>query len=294
VRRQQKLRNLLTGLIYLAPVLVIFALFLFYPAVKAGWLSLFSTNIRGIPTVFTGLGNYISTLTSDGFRQSLTATVLFALMVVPLTIVIALCLAVLANEKLRAIPVFRTLYALPMAVSAAAAAVVWRLIFHPSQGILNAFLGVFGIDPIGWVTDPKVALISVSLTTTWMHLGFNFIVLLGGLQSLPTELYESASLDGAGRWTQMRCITVPLLSPVLFFVSVVLVIDSFQSFGQVDILTQGGPAGSTNLIVYEIYQNAFVRHQVGYASAQTVILFLIVAALSIVQYRLGERRVHYQ
>jgi multiple sugar transport system permease protein/sn-glycerol 3-phosphate transport system permease protein len=215
-------------------------------------------------------------------------------MVVPLTIVIALCLAVLANEKLRAIPVFRTLYALPMAVSAAAAAVVWRLIFHPSQGILNAFLGVFGIDPIGWVTDPKVALISVSLTTTWMHLGFNFIVLLGGLQSLPTELYESASLDGAGRWTQLRCITVPLLSPVLFFVSVVLVIDSFQSFGQVDILTQGGPAGSTNLIVYEIYQNAFVRHQVGYASAQTVILFLIVAALSIVQYRLGERRVHYQ
>jgi multiple sugar transport system permease protein/sn-glycerol 3-phosphate transport system permease protein len=144
------------------------------------------------------------------------------------------------------------------------------------------------------VTDPKVALISVSLTTTWMHLGFNFIVLLGGLQSLPTELYESASLDGAGRWTQLRCITVPLLSPVLFFVSVVLVIDSFQSFGQVDILTQGGPAGSTNLIVYEIYQNAFVRHQVGYASAQTVILFLIVAALSIVQYRLGERRVHYQ
>ena len=294
LRRRRERRNLLSGLAYLSPVMVIFAVFLFYPAIKAGWLSFFNTNVRGLPTVFAGLGNYISTLTSDGFRQSLTVTVLFAVMVVPVTMAIALCLAVLANEKLRAMAFFRTVYALPLAISAAAAAVVWRLIFHPSQGILNAFLGIFGISPVGWVTDPNVALISVSLTTIWMHLGFNFIVLLGGLQSLPTELYESASLDGAGRWRQLRNITVPLLSPVLFFVSIVLVIDSFQSFGQIDILTQGGPAGATNLIVYEIYQNAFVHRQVGYASAQTVILFLIVAVLSAVQFRFGERKVHYQ
>lgn len=293
-QRRREVRNALSGLVYLAPALLIFAIFLFYPAIKAGWLSAFNTNVLGKPTVFVGLENYISNLTSDAFRSSLWNTFKFAVMVVPVTIVIALLLAILANEKVRGSAFFRTVYALPLAVSAAAAAVVWRLIFHPSQGILNAILGIVGIDPIGWLTDPSFALFAVALTTIWMHLGFNFIVLLGGMQSLPTELYESAALDGAGRMRQLRHITLPLLSPVLFFVSIVLVIDSFQSFGQIDILTEGGPADATNLIVYEIYQNAFVHNRVGYASAQTVILFLIVVVLSVVQYRVGERKVHYQ
>lgn len=293
-QRRREVRNAFSGLVYLAPALLIFAIFLFYPAIKTGWLSAFNTNVLGKPTVFVGLDNYISNLTSDAFRSSLWNTLKFAVMVVPVTIVIALFLAILANEKVRGSAFFRTVYALPLAVSAAAAAVVWRLIFHPSQGILNAMLGIVGIDPIGWLTNPSFALFAVALTTIWMHLGFNFIVLLGGMQSLPTELYESAALDGAGRMRQLRHITLPLLSPVLFFVSIVLVIDSFQSFGQIDILTAGGPADATNLIVYEIYQNAFVHNRVGYASAQTVILFLIVVVLSVVQYRIGERKVHYQ
>lgn len=293
-RRRREVRTLLSGLVYLAPALVIFAVFLFYPAIKTGWLSAFATNVRGLPTVFVGLGNYVDNLTSEAFRASLWNTLKFALMVVPTTMVLALLLAILANEKIRGSSFFRTVYALPLAVSAAAAAVVWRLIFHPSQGILNSMLGVLGVQPIGWLTDSSYALLSVALTTIWMHLGFNFIVLLGGMQSLPTELYESASIDGAGRMRQLRNITLPLLSPVLFFVSIVLVIDSFQSFGQIDILTEGGPANATNLIVYEIYQNAFVHNRVGYASAQTVVLFLIVVVLSVVQYRFGERKVHYQ
>ncbi|UJP09592.1 sugar ABC transporter permease [Microbacterium sp. KUDC0406] len=293
-RRRKEWKNLLSGLVYLAPALIVFGVFLFYPAVKTGWLSAFTTNVRGLPKAFVGFGNYIDNLTSEGFLSSLRVTLLFALMVVPVTMIVALCLAVLANEKLRGIGFFRTVYAIPLAVSSAAAAVVWRLIFHPSQGILNSLLGVFGVEPVGWLTDPNVALISVSLTTIWMHLGFNFIVLLGGLQSLPTELYESAAIDGAGRMRQLTSITLPLLSPVLFFVGIVLVIDSFQSFGQIDILTQGGPAGATNLIVYEIYQNAFVRNRVGYASAQTIVLFVIILVLTAVQYRFSERKVHYQ
>ena len=183
---------------------------------------------------------------------------------------------------------------MPLAISSAAAAVVWRLIFHPSQGILNTVLGAAGLPTFGWLTDPRIALISVALTTIWMHIGFTFIVLLGGLQALPTELYESAAIDGAGRRQQLRHVTLPLLSPVLFFVSVVLVINSLQSFGQIDILTGGGPAGATNLIVYEIYQNAFVQNQIGYASSQTIILFLVVMALTAVQYRVGSKKVHYQ
>lgn len=293
-RQRRALRDLLSGLGYLSPALVIFAVFLFYPAIKTGWLSAFATNVRGLPTVFVGLGNYVDNLASDTFRASLWNTLKFAVMVVPTTMVLALFLAILASEKIRGAAFFRTVYAMPLAVSAAAAAVVWRLIFHPSQGILNAILSVFNVQPIGWLVDSKYALFAVAVTTVWMHLGFNFIVLLGGLQSVPQELYESAAIDGAGRIRQLRNITLPLLSPVLFFVSIVLVIDSFQSFGQIDILTEGGPADATNLIVYEIYENAFVHNRVGYAGAQTVVLFLIVLVLSIVQYRFGERRVHYQ
>lgn len=293
-RRRKEWRNIGSGILYLTPALAVFAIFLFYPAIKTGWLSMFRTNVLGIPTKFVGLANYLANLTSEGFQSSLWATLLFAVMVVPTTIVIALGLALLANEKLRGIQFFRTVYAMPLAISSAAAAVVWRLIFHPSQGILNTLLGSIGLPTFGWLTDPRIALVSVALTTVWMHLGFTFIVLLGGLQALPIELYESAAIDGADRRRQLRHVTLPLLSPVLFFVSVVLVISSLQSFGQIDILTGGGPAGATNLIVYEIYQNAFVDNQVGSASAQTIILFLVVMALTAVQYRVGAKKVHYQ
>lgn len=247
-----------------------------------------------MPTKFIGLDNYIDNLSSEGFRSSLWATLLFTVMVVPVTMAIALALAILANEKIRGIGFFRTVYAMPLAISSAAAAVVWRLIFHPSQGILNTVLGAIGLPTFGWLTDPRIALVSVAITTIWMHIGFTFIVLLGGLQAVPTELYESAAIDGANRRRQLRHVTLPLLSPVLFFVSVVLVINSLQSFGQIDILTGGGPAGATNLIVYEIYQNAFVRNQVGYASAETIVLFLLIMVLTGVQYRIGDKKVHYQ
>src|SRR5699024_687216 len=187
-----------------------------------------------------------------------------------------------ANEKIRGIGFFRTVYAMPLAISSAAAAVVWRLIFHPSQGILNTILGAIGLPTIGWLTDPRIALVSVAVTTILMHIGFSFIVLLGGLQALPTELYESAAIDGAGRRHQLRHVTLPLLSPLLFFVSVVLVINSLQSFGQVAFFTGGGPASAPKLIMVEIYQNAYVRNQVWYARAQTSVQFLFIMVITVV------------
>jgi multiple sugar transport system permease protein/sn-glycerol 3-phosphate transport system permease protein len=241
-----------------------------------------------------GWENYLDVLTSSTFLPSLRLTFLFALMTVPSTIVIALLLAVMTNRRLRGITLFRTTYASTMAVSAAAAAVMFRALFHPSAGAFNTILGMLGLPEVGWLTDPSVALISVALTTVWMSLGFNFLVLLGGLQSIPDELYEAAMIDGAGSWRRLVHVTIPLLSPVLLFVAIVLVIDSFQSFGQIDILTQGGPAGATNLIVYEIYQNAFTRNEVGFASAQAVVLFLIVLVLTALQFKISERKVHYQ
>src|SRR5699024_1008438 len=163
--------------------------------------------------------------------------------VVPATMVVALALAILANEKIRGIGFFRTVYAMPLAISSAAAAVVWRLIFHPSQGILNTILGAIGLPTFGWLTDPRIALVSVAVGPSGMHRGFSFRVPLGCLLAHPPELYESDAIDGAGRGHHLRHVTLPLVSPVLFFGRVVLVMNSLQSFGQVDILTGGGPAG---------------------------------------------------
>lgn len=296
IRRQRKreVKNFFAGMLYLAPALTIFIVFLFYPTFRTGWLSLFLTDIRGNVAVFNGIQNYIDIFQSATFLPSLWVSFLFAAMIVPATIISSLLLAVLASDKLRGMGFFRTTFAATLAVSAAAAAVVWRLLFHPSVGLLNQILAALGVPGVGWLTDPNWALLSVAITTVWMHLGFNFIVLLGGLQAVPEELYESARIDGAGRLRQLRSITVPMLSPVLFFVTIVLVIDSFQSFGQIDILTGGGPAGATNLIVYEIYSNAFTRNLWSFASAQAIILFILILILTALQFKIGEKKVHYQ
>lgn len=150
------------------------------------------------------------------------------------------------------------------------------------------------MDSMDWLTDSRWALFSVALTTVWMHIGINFIILLGGLQNVSRELYESADIDGAGYWAKLFRITIPMLSPVLFFVTIIGVIGAFQTFGQIDILTGGGPAGATNIIVYSIYQEAFSYGNFGYASAQAIILFIIILIVTIINFRVGEKKVHYQ
>ncbi len=184
-------------------------------------------------------------------------------------------------------------------MSVAAGATIFLFLYHPSLGVLNNILGnnilgYFGIDGIEWLTDSKWALFSVALTTIWMHIGINFIILLGGLQNISRELYESAAMDGAGYFAKLFRITIPMLSPVLFFVIIIGVIGAFQTFGQIDILTGGGPAGATNIIVYSIYLEAFSYGNFGFASAQAIVLFVFILAITILQFRVGEKRVHYQ
>lgn len=186
------------------------------------------------------------------------------------------------------------LFSSTIGVSVAAGSTIFMFLFHPSIGFMNTLLGWFGIDPIKWLTDSHWALVSVALTSIWMGVGFNFIILLGGLQGIPEDIYESATIDGAGYWTRLIRITLPMVSPSLFFVIIVTVIGSFQSFGQIDILTKGGPAEATNLIVYSIYQNAFIHYKFGLASAQAIILFVIVLIITLIQFKAGEKKVHYQ
>jgi ABC-type sugar transport system permease subunit len=292
--RNSILSNFFSAMLYLAPMLLLMIGFVFYPIMKTLYYSFYSTNQRGIPVLFVGLDNYMNLLTSESFLTSMKGTLLYVMYTVPIGVLLALFLAVIASEKLRGIEFFRVIFSSTVGISVAAGSTIWLFLFHPTIGLLNQVFGYVGIGPIEWLTDPQWALISVSMTSIWMGVGFNFIILLGGLQSIPEDIYESARIDGAGYWERLIRITLPMVSPSLFFVIVVTVIHSFQSFGQIDILTQGGPAESTNLIVYSIFQNAFKHYKFGIASAQAIILFIIVLIITIIQFKVGEKKVHYQ
>lgn len=294
VKKKQRIRNFLHGLLFLLPSILLFSIFVFYPMIRTIYLSFFLTNASGETTVFVGLENYLNMFTSPIFLKSIQSTFLFVLYTVPATIVISLFLAIIANEKLKGIGFFRTIFSSTMGISVAAASVFWMYLFNPTMGLLNQFLQSIGVESIGWLTDPAWALFSVSVTTVWMNIGFTFLVLLGGLQSIDSYLYESADIEGAGYFYKLRRITLPMLSPTLFFVLTVSIINAFQTFGQIDILTHGGPQNETNLIVYSIYREAFVNYQFGSASAQAVILFILILLMTALQFKLGERKVHYQ
>ncbi|RYM06559.1 sugar ABC transporter permease [Sporolactobacillus sp. THM7-7] len=298
VAREKLFRRILgrqpAAWLYLMPSLILFAVFVFYPLFKTIYLSFFLSDMKGLPTVFIGLDNYVRLFSSPEFIQSAGSTLLFVLYTVPATIIIALILALLANEKLKGIGFFRTIFSSSMGISVAASSVVWLFIFNPSAGILNRILSLFGLRGINWLADPNWALFSVSLTTIWLHLGFTFLILLGGLQNIDEHLYESANIEGAGYFYQLRRITLPMLSPTLFFVITVSMIDAFQTFGQIDLLTKGGPGNSTNLIVYSIYQKAFINFDFGSASSAVVVLFFCILLVTALQFKFGERKVHYQ
>lgn len=282
------------GMVYLLPALLFLGVFLFYPMFKTLYFSFFEVSGSGKVGDFVGWDHYIKLAQSEEFRKSMKGTFLFVLYTVPAEIIIALFLAVLASEKLRGIGFFRTIFASTMGVSVAAGATIFLFLFHPSLGVLNNILEMVGINGVEWLTSSKWALFAVAMTTVWMHLGINFIILLGGIQNVSQELYESAEIDGAGYWAKLFKITIPLTSPVLFFVSIIALIGAFQTFGQIDILTSGGPAGSTNIIVYSIYQEAFHYGNFGFASAQAIILFLIILIVTVFQFKFGEKKVHYQ
>lgn len=294
IKKKQQLIRFLKGILFLMPSIILFAVFLFYPLIRTIYLSFFLTDASGSTTVFVGLDNFINMFSSPVFRKSMQSTFLFVIFTVPGTILIGLFLAILANEKLKGIGFFRTIYSSTMGISVAAGSVFWLFLFNPTMGWLNEILNFFGIEAIGWLTDPSWALLSVSITTIWMNLGFIFLILLGGLQSIDSYLYESAEIDGASYFYKLRRITIPMLSPTLFFVITVSLINAFQTFGQIDMLTSGGPQNETNLIVYSIYQEAFMNYQYGTASAQAVVLFVIILVLTFIQFKLGEKKVHYQ
>jgi sn-glycerol 3-phosphate transport system permease protein len=293
--RLRELQATLISLLYLLPSLVAFTVFVFYPVVKSVWISLHADNpFGGTSDVFVGFDQYKNALTSESYRNALKVTILYTLYTVPVGLLVALMLAVLANVRLRAISIYRVAFAITIGVSVGAGAVIFALLYNPSTGVLNYFLTKLGLPAVQWLTHTNSALWAIAIGTIWLGMGFNFTILLSGLQGIPEELYESAKIDGASPARMFFNVTLPLLSPTLFFVSVISVIAAFQSFAQIDILTKGGPAGSTNVVVYSIYRDAFFNFHSAYASAQAVILFIILLALTGIQFKSLEGRVFYQ
>ncbi|MFX3635391.1 MAG: carbohydrate ABC transporter permease [Candidatus Pristimantibacillus sp.] len=282
------------GYLFLAPSLLLFSVFLFYPLVKSVYLSFHLTDPRGRVAEYVGIDNFASLFGSTMFWNSLAVTGLFTLLTVPLGIVLGVITAAVTHIRLPGMRIFQFMFAMPLAMSVSTSAVIWVILFHPTLGIFNYILTQLGIAPVQWLTNPSTALLSVSLMTIWMQSGFNYIIILSGMQSISDDMVESAKIDGAGPVRAFMQIVLPLLSPTLFFLAVISIIGSFQSFGQIHLLTKGGPAGSTEVFVYTIYKEAFINYQYGTGSALALVLFAIILILTIIQFVFVEKKVHYQ
>lgn len=279
----------LTSYLYLVPSLLIFAVFLFYPFFKTLYLSLFMTNKMGQAKLFVGLQNYTDLLRSASFLNSLKVTLIFVVIVVFGSMVLGLTAAVLCNRAFPGIQAFSTAYALPMAIASSSAAMIFKIMLHPAVGIVNKLLGL----DINWLNDPATALYCVAILTAWLNSGINFLYFSAGLGNIDETIYERASVDGASGVQQFFSLTLPGLSPIMFYTLVVNIIQAFQSFGQIKLLTEGGPSESTNVIVYSIYRDAFFNYRFGNASAQSVILFVIIMLITLVMFRLEKKGVSY-
>ena len=274
---------------YLIPCMLVFAIFLFYPFFKTIYLSLFLTDRMGQAKIFVGMQNYIDLLTSESFRQSLQVTLIFVVIVVIGGMLLGLIAAVLCNKAFPGIRAFSTAYALPMAIASTSAAMIFHIMLHPTVGIVNKLTGL----DINWLNDPDTALICVAILTAWLNSGINFLYFSAGLGNIDETIYERASVDGASSVQQFFSLTLPGLSPIMFYTLVVNIIQAFQSFGQIKILTEGGPDEATNVIVYSIYRDAFFNYRFGSAAAQSVILFIIIMIITLIMFRLEKKGVSY-
>lgn len=289
-------RELLLALLYCSPALIIFVLFTYYPFFRAIFLSLHITNAAGEPVRFNGLGYYARILGLDGsgrtdYLESIGTSFRFVIMVVPLGIALAVALAVLATARVRGIQVFRTIFTSSIAISLASAGVIWALLYNPSTRATTWLVDLLNLGTTSLLTSPVTQLPAVAAMTIWSGLGFNFIIALAGIQAIPSDLYESAAIDGAGRWAAFRHITLPLLSPTLLFLLVIGTIGSLQAFTQFHLLMPDAPR---TVFVYETYRAFWFDNRYGLASAMSIVIFVMLLVLTVIQYAGLNRRVHYQ
>ncbi len=281
------------GYLFIAPLLVGLLIFTYGPVVAAFGLSFTKGDYISTPK-WIGLENYQALLRDELFWKSLWNTVYYVIGVVPVGLILSLLLALAMNQKLRGIVFYRSLFFLPTITSSVAISLMWLWIYNPEFGVLNFLLKMVGIKGPAWLSSPEWAMPAVIIMAIWRGLGYNMLIFLAGLQGIPDVYYEASEIDGAGGWAKFRYITVPLLSPTTFMLLILSLIGAFQVFEYTYVMTGGGPLYSTLTMVLYVYTNAFRFFQMGYASALAYVLFFILLALTLVQFRYQKRWVHYE
>jgi multiple sugar transport system permease protein len=281
-------RDTVDAYLFLAPFLIVYVMFVVFPVFQAVYMSLFDWDLLAMDfRSFIGLGNYQEMFRDSVFWSSFWNTVQFVVLSTPSIVGVGLLLAILLNGARRGMGFFRTIFFSPYVFSVAVVTLIWAFLLNPQTGLLAAFLGRFGIEPISWLTDPNLAMPAIVMTTLWWTMGFNMVLFLAGLQDIDQSLYEAAELDGAGLWAQFRHITIPGLRRTLLLVTVLQIIASFQIFGQVYIMTRGGPAGTTRVLIQYIYESGFRDFRLGYGSAMSLFLFAVMFVISYFQFRIA-------
>lgn len=291
-RPRRTRRQVIEGWVFILPVVVGILAFQLVPVLVSVYASF--TNWTGLSTPrFIGLDNYLRMPSDPLFVSTVLNTLYFSIGYIPLSIVIGLVLALLCHGKLRGMRIFRTAFFVPYVVNIVAVSLVWFWFYAPTQGVINGMLSTVGVQGPEWLTDPTWAMPAVILVSVWQGVGYPMIVLLGGLQGIPPSLTEAATIDGASALRRLWSVTLPLLSPQLFFLTITQTIASFQIFGIIFVMTEGGPAGATTVYIYYLYQNAFAFGRMGYASALAMVLFAFIGLITFIQWRLQRRWVFY-
>lgn len=286
-------RERLTFVAFIAPNFLLFAIFTFWPLVYNLFLSFNRWNLMAPNPTWIGLENYVSMVEDPLFWKVLGNTFYLAVGTIIIRLILAMGLALLLNQKLAGRSVYRAIIFSPTFTTGAAIAIVWTWIMDPNVGLLRLPLNLVGLASPNWLVDVNWTIPALIIVSIWKGLGYDMVIFLAGLQGVPVELYEAARVDGAGRWALFRYITLPMISPITFFLVITSIISSLQIFDLVSVMTGGGPLNSSATIVYYIYQNAFKFFRIGYASALSLVLFLITLGITVFQTRLSKRWVHY-
>lgn len=290
---ENKINKALTVLLFLLPCLIGLIVFNLIPIIQSAYLSFTEWNLISSPR-FIGFDNFIDIFSDEYSIKSILNTFRFAILYVPIVIVISLFLAAILDMKLKFVQVYRSLIFIPVLLSWVVVSLLWMWLFNADNGLINYLLSLLGIKGPAWLLDKNYAMTAIIIASLWKDMGYFAIIFLSGLQNISDEFYESASIDGASSFRKFINITLPLLSPTFFFVTIVLTINSLQVFDQMYVMTKGGPLGSTTTIVMQIYNNAFKLSHAGLACAQAWFLVLITLILTLIQNKLQKRWVHYE
>lgn len=288
----RSLKQEAVGIAFLLPALILLTTFVILPMIESFRLSFYSYNMATSVPKFIGLRNFQKLFSGKEIYDTIGRTLTYAVIILPTTLILGFTMGLLLSSQKKINVVYRTILFAPRVTSMVAISSVWLFILHPQYGMFNLVFGLLGLPPVRWLNSPDTALLSIAMITVWRMLGYSTIVFIGGIQNISTDVLEAATIDGASRRQQIWHIIFPLVSPTTFMLMILNTIDILKMFTTINVMTGGGPAKSTQNLVVMLYDYAFDRYQIGFASAISVVLFLIILTINVVQ-RLLEKKVHY-